>query len=267
MDRAQGKGKCTHYLTPVDAEPATCTEDGNITYYVCADCSKWYEDATGHFEITDYSSVLIAALGHDWAAATCTAPKTCKRDGCGATEGAALGHDYAEEWSTNASKHWHECKRCGDKTELEAHDFGTDNECDTCGYKKSSSGSRDTSSGSRDTSTGRWKQDEKGWWYSYSNGTWPSNGWAYLPWQGSYYWYYFNADGYMAVNWLDWNNNRYYLNPVTGTNAGMMMTGWQQIGGKWYYFNPEKGSLEGILLRNTTTPDGYQVGADGAWIQ
>ncbi len=47
----------------------------------------------------------------------------------------------------------------------------------------------------------------------------------------------------------------------------MMMTGWQQIGGKWYYFNSEKGSLEGILLRNTTTPDGYQVGADGAWIQ
>ena len=33
------------------------------------------------------------ALGHDYGAATCTTPETCDR--CGVTRGAALGHDYA----------------------------------------------------------------------------------------------------------------------------------------------------------------------------
>ena len=38
------------------------------------------------------------ALGHDWAPATCTTPKTCKR--CHATEGTALGHDLRDDWET-----------------------------------------------------------------------------------------------------------------------------------------------------------------------
>ena len=46
------------------------------------------------------------ALGHDWADATCTAPKSCKRDGCDATEGDPLGHSlelsYTEEAATLA---------------------------------------------------------------------------------------------------------------------------------------------------------------------
>lgn len=36
---------------------------------------------------------------------------------------------------------------------------------------------------------------------------------------------------------------------------------WKEINGKWYYFD----SI-GYMLENTTTPDGYKVGADGAWI-
>ena len=35
---------------------------------------------------------------------------------------------------------------------------------------------------------------------------------------------------------------------------------WQQINGAWYYFNPA-----GYMLENTTTPDGYYVGADGSY--
>lgn len=38
-------------------------------------------------------------------------------------------------------------------------------------------------------------------------------------------------------------------------------TGWQWIDGKSYYFDDN-----GYLLSNTTTPDGYQVDASGAWI-
>ncbi|MCD8221966.1 MAG: hypothetical protein LUD07_07245 [Clostridiales bacterium] len=41
-----------------------------------------------------------------------------------------------------------------------------------------------------------------------------------------------------------------------------MKTGWFQQGGKWYYCNED-----GEMLANTRTPDGYYVGADGAWVQ
>ena len=102
-------------MTPVAAKAATCTENGNKAHYVCSGCSKWFEDATGNVEITDHDSVVLTALGHDWKDATCTEPKTCKRDGCGATEGAANGHNAGTEWKTNETHHWHICLTCGEK--------------------------------------------------------------------------------------------------------------------------------------------------------
>ncbi len=54
-----------------------------------------------------------SALGHDWADATCTAPKTCKRTGCTATDGSPLGHDWATDWTIGDVQHWHKCNRTG----------------------------------------------------------------------------------------------------------------------------------------------------------
>ena len=128
----------THHMTPVAANPATCTEDGNTAYYVCSGCGKWYEDATGNVEITDHSSVVIDHPGHDWKEATCTDPKTCSR--CGATEGTALGHDFADVWSSDESGHWHECSRCDAKADEAAHTPGaaatetTPQKCTECDY-------------------------------------------------------------------------------------------------------------------------------------
>lgn len=76
---------------------------------------------------------------------------------------------------------------------------------------------------------GQWNADEKGYWYAKDNG-----GYAVLEWQADNgKWYYFGADGYMACN--TWIGN-YYV------------------------------GADGAMLVNTITPDGYQVGADGAWI-
>ncbi|MDO4961857.1 MAG: hypothetical protein Q4E57_08415 [Eubacteriales bacterium] len=51
---------------------------------------------------------------------------------------------------------------------------------------------------------------------------------------------------------------KYYQND-DGTTV---ISAWfQDTDGKWYYFDEY-----GIMMTNATTPDGYQVGADGAWI-
>ena len=56
-----------HNLTKVAAKAATCTEDGNIEYYVCNDpdcnCGKCYSDPYGQTEISKASTV-IHATGH-----------------------------------------------------------------------------------------------------------------------------------------------------------------------------------------------------------
>ena len=48
----------------------------------------------------------------------------------------ALGHAYGSDWKYNSTNHWHECSRCHDKKNEAAHDYGSDNVCDTCGYNK-----------------------------------------------------------------------------------------------------------------------------------
>ena len=65
------------------ATDATCT--AKATYYMSCKCGAFDAEESETFK--DGSS-----LGHDWADATCTTPKTCKRDNCGVTEGTALGH-------------------------------------------------------------------------------------------------------------------------------------------------------------------------------
>ncbi|WP_215698787.1 Ig-like domain-containing protein [Clostridium sp. MCC353] len=128
-------------------------------------------------------------------------------------------------------------------------------------------GSEDTSGGSASEGPeGRWISDPNGWWYSYGNGTYPSSQWAYLPYQSSYDWYYFNSSGYMADGWLAVNGNKYFLHDRSDGRRGSMYTGWHQILGKWYYFSGEEGRTKGALLTDTLTPDGFRVDENGVWI-
>ena len=114
--------------------------------------------------------------------------------------------------------------------------------------------------------TGTWRLN--GWWFCYDDGTFPYDEWVYLTWNGRSDWYYFDVDGWMEDGWLYRNNNWYYLHTQYDNTRGHMYTGWHEIDGKWYYFNTasDKGTL-GAMLANTTTPDGYQVDANGAWIR
>lgn len=62
-----------------------------------------------------------------------------------------------------------------------------------------------------------------------------------------------------ASEWKQEADGRWQYQNDDGSHAA---NGWQVIDGKYYYFD-----AEGWMLANTTTPDGYQVGSDGALIQ
>ena len=131
----------THSLTQVPAVQATCVSAGNIEHYRCEVCGERFMDDEGNEPVTE-DAVKIPPLGHDWQAATCETPKTCKRAGCSATEGGPLGHDWTTGWMSDADFHWHECLRenCGEKSGHAAHIPGPEatetapQTCTECGY-------------------------------------------------------------------------------------------------------------------------------------
>ena len=70
------------------------------------------------------------------------------------------------------------------------------------------------------------------WWWQNPDGSYPASQWKETDGK----WYYFDAEGYMA-------------------------TGWINVGGVDYCLAPD-----GALYVSCTTPDGYNVDANGAWI-
>ena len=73
--------KKAHTIVKVDAVAVDCETDGNIEYYKCTDCDKYFEDNSGTVEITDKSSVVIAKTGHNWGAWTQTIAPTQTTEG------------------------------------------------------------------------------------------------------------------------------------------------------------------------------------------
>lgn len=103
------------------------------------------------------------------------------------------------------------------------------------GYGSGNSGGPGATGGQGGVSSSsgnHWCLDQHGWWYQYSGGGYPRDGFQMIDGK----WYFFNASGYMCTGWLQWQN-------------------------KWYYCD-----ASGALWMNARTPDGYYVGGDGAWI-
>lgn len=124
---------------------------------------------------------------------------------------------------------------------------------------------------------GTWEQKEDNTWKLFGkNGIPYSSSWApvYNPYadmsrgQSAFDWFFFDADGSLMTGWYtDEEGNIFYLNPASDGTRGAMVTGWRLIDGKYYYFNPVSDGTRGKLLKNTVTPDGYRVDADGVWVQ
>ena len=72
--------KKSHAIRAFEAKDATCTENGNIAYWGCANCGKYYADAECTTVIT-LESTIIYATGHtdgEWVVKT---EATCTTDG------------------------------------------------------------------------------------------------------------------------------------------------------------------------------------------
>lgn len=55
--------QCSHTMEAVPAKAATCTEEGNIAYWHCTKCNKYYTEAEGKTE-TSLENTKIEAVGH-----------------------------------------------------------------------------------------------------------------------------------------------------------------------------------------------------------
>ena len=94
---------------------------------------------------------------------------------------------------------------------------------------------------SRDTTlSGTWQTDDKGWWLSATDGTYPKSRWAEVHYEGRPQWFYFGEEGYMATDWIFVNGKWYYLNPLTGA----MHEGWLLWKNQWYYLSNGSGEMK-----------------------
>jgi hypothetical protein len=87
-----GHEACEYY----EAVEATCTEDGNLAYYFCRDCGKYFADEDLSQVIT-LEETVIAALGHDYIPEPTSTTPSCT-EATIITYGCTRCHDtYQEE--------------------------------------------------------------------------------------------------------------------------------------------------------------------------
>ena len=119
-----------HDLQHFEAKDPTCVKEGNIEYWYCADCGKYFSDEAAGTEITKEETILAATDEHDWSEWVAGEGENCETGGtlrrscsiCGKTEEqtfSAGSHmlEYVERVPSTCIEagvmaHWH-CERCG----------------------------------------------------------------------------------------------------------------------------------------------------------
>ena len=149
---------------------------------------------------------------------------------------------------------------------------------------------------------GKWVTDSNGKWYQYSDGTYEKSGFKEMNGKTYYFqsngyvktgwlllnnsWYMFNADGSMITGWhgdyyFDENGkmmaNAFVEGYYLGADGKYVKNQWIKDGGKDYFMdangkvkkNDWQGAYylgtDGVMMTNAFTPDGFYVGADGAY--
>ena len=110
-----------HDMQHIKPTAATCTQAGNIEYYYCNRCGKYFSDQQGLNEITG-ESIVTPALNHNWGEWVTDKDATCEESGhryrtctrCDSKQEEAItatGHSY------NSATHV--CANCGDIQETQ----------------------------------------------------------------------------------------------------------------------------------------------------
>lgn len=82
------------------------------------------------------------------------------------------------------------------------------------------------------TQTPQWKKNDKGWWYEYADGSYPTSKWLKIDNE----WYYFGADGYAYCDkWVQTDGVWYWLNG----DCKMVKNCVLLINGKYYAFDKD----------------------------
>ena len=126
----------SHEMTHYTATAATCTEDGNIEYWYCDGCGKYFSDEEGNNAVTD---VTVAAKGHAWGEWEITSA-TCEV--CGHEETKTLpspGHSNSSTYKCDENYHWQYCTVCGEKLNSEKHTY-SNGTCSVCGCAEATGG-------------------------------------------------------------------------------------------------------------------------------
>lgn len=128
-----------HTLSKVDRKEATHLTEGNIQYWVCANCGGYFSDASGANMITSLDVVIAKSAEH-----------TADRTG----------------WHSDADNHWNTCE-CGEKINQSGHSFtwvidkeatatekGSKHEqCTVCNYAKTAVEIPPVKTGTEETKT------------------------------------------------------------------------------------------------------------------
>lgn len=95
-------------------------------------------------------------------------------------------------------------------------------------------------------SSGGWEKSGSHWFYKKQDGNRAASQWLNIDGAD----YFFNPDGTMATGWREL------------PSGAMARNYWVESSGLWYYLGGD-----GIMLKNTTTPDGYKVNGSGVWVK
>lgn len=93
-----------HTLQQIPAKEATCTEPGNIAYWTCTKCGKFFSDAAGKTEITKAETEIKA------------------------------GHRFSDEWVSDDTHHWNAaiCEHNEEIINKAEHTLDDNNVCTIC---------------------------------------------------------------------------------------------------------------------------------------
>ena len=114
--------KKDHILEKTEAKEATHLTEGNIAYWTCQICKKYFKDEAGSQEITLADTVIAKNTVHTadatgWHTDGTNHWRTCE---CGEILNKAAHTADATGWHTDGTNHWRTCE-CGEILDKAAH--------------------------------------------------------------------------------------------------------------------------------------------------